>query len=121
MATKSKQGDARKAPQPSRSKAKSKTATGNKTATGKKAAAGAKRAVKSLSKATPTPKSRAAAGAHEPLDDLIAAAAHVLALPIDPAWLPAIRMNLDITLRQAALVSEFALPDDAEPAPVFEA
>jgi hypothetical protein len=30
-------------------------------------------------------------------------------------------MNLQVTLRHAALVGEFALPDDAEPAPVFEA
>jgi hypothetical protein len=57
----------------------------------------------------------------DPLDDYITAAAAVLALPLDPAWRPAVRMHLDITLRLAGLVAEFELPDDAEPAPVFRA
>jgi Protein of unknown function (DUF4089) len=55
------------------------------------------------------------------LDDLIAASARALDLPADPAWRPAIRFNLDVTFRLAALVASFPLPDDAEPAPVFEA
>jgi hypothetical protein len=57
----------------------------------------------------------------DPLDNFIDAAAHALELPLEPAWLPAVKANLLVTLRQAALVSEFALPDDAEPAPVFRA
>ena len=56
-----------------------------------------------------------------PLDAYIAAAARVLDLPIDPAWQPAVRANLALTLRLAALVAEFPLPDEAEAAPVFEA
>jgi hypothetical protein len=59
-----------------------------------------------------------AAGA---LDDFIAAAALVLALPIEPAWLPAIKVNLDVTLRLGAQVAAFELADEAEPAPVFGA
>src|SRR5262245_26542124 len=59
--------------------------------------------------------------AHDSLEALIEASALALDLPLDPQWLPAIKMNLQVTLRQAALVTEFALPDDAEPAPVFEA
>jgi len=55
------------------------------------------------------------------LDDFITASARALALPVDPAWYPAIRANLETTLRLAAVVAEFALPDDAEPAPVFRA
>jgi len=55
------------------------------------------------------------------LDDYIDATAAVLALPIEPAWKPAVRANLELTLRLAALVAEFPLPDEAEPAPVFEA
>jgi Protein of unknown function (DUF4089) len=55
------------------------------------------------------------------LDPLIAASARALDLPVDPAWHPAIRFNLDVTFRLAALVAEFPLPDDAEPAPVFRA
>jgi hypothetical protein len=44
-----------------------------------------------------------------------------LDLPFEPAWQPAIKANLAVTLRQAALVTDFPLPDDAEPAPVFQA
>ena len=55
------------------------------------------------------------------LDGLIEAAAQALDLPLEPAWQPAIKANLAVTLRQAALVTDFALPDDAEPAPVFQA
>jgi len=55
------------------------------------------------------------------LDDYIDAAARALAVPIEPAWKPAVRANLELTLRLAALVAEFPLPDEAEPAPVFEA
>jgi hypothetical protein len=54
-------------------------------------------------------------------DSLIEAAAEALALTIDPAWKPAIRANLLVNLRLAAMVAELPLPDDAEPAPVFEA
>ena len=57
----------------------------------------------------------------DPLDDLITAAGDALALPIDPAWRPAVRTHLEITLRFARIVEEFELPDDAEPAPVFRA
>jgi hypothetical protein len=55
----------------------------------------------------------------ETLDAYIAAAADALLLPVDPAWMPAIRANLEVTLRLAKLVDEFPLPDEAEPAPVF--
>ena len=57
----------------------------------------------------------------DPLGDFIATAARVLALPIEPSWRPAVQANLEVTLRFAALVTELALPDEAEPAPVFTA
>ena len=38
----------------------------------------------------------------------------------DPAWQPAVRANLELTFRLAALVAEFPLPDEADAAPVFE-
>jgi Protein of unknown function (DUF4089) len=57
----------------------------------------------------------------DPLDVLIGASAHALALPVEPAWKPAIKTNLDVTLRLAASFADFPLPDDAEPAPVFVA
>jgi hypothetical protein len=54
-------------------------------------------------------------------DDFITASAGVLALPVDASWYPAVRTNLEVTCKLAGLVTEFALPDDAEPAPVFRA
>jgi hypothetical protein len=59
--------------------------------------------------------------AADPLDDYIAAAATALALRIEPAWQPAVRANLEFSLRIARLVDEFALPDETEPASVFAA
>jgi hypothetical protein len=57
----------------------------------------------------------------DPLDTMIDASARALALPLDPAWKPAVKTNLDVTLRMAAGFADFPLPDDAEPAPVFSA
>ena len=57
----------------------------------------------------------------DPLDDFVAAGARALDLRIDKAWMPAVRGHLQVTLRHGALVAAFALPDDAEPAPVFKA
>ena len=57
----------------------------------------------------------------EVLDKLIEASAAALALPIEAEWKPAIRGNLAVTLRLANMVAEFPLPDEAEPAPIFEA
>jgi hypothetical protein len=55
------------------------------------------------------------------LDEYITAAARVLGLRIEPAWYPAVRANLEVTFRLAAVVAEFKLPGDAEPAPIFRA
>ena len=57
----------------------------------------------------------------DPLDEFIAAAAAALQLPLEPDWQTAVKANLAVTLKHAATVAEFALPDDAEPAPVFRA
>jgi hypothetical protein len=54
-------------------------------------------------------------------DAFVAASAQALGLTLDPAWHKSIAFNLRLILRHAALVDEFALPDDAEPAPVFHA
>jgi hypothetical protein len=59
--------------------------------------------------------------AADPLDDYIDAVAGALALPIDDAWKPAVRANLEVSLRLARLVDEFPLPNEAEPASVFAA
>jgi hypothetical protein len=58
---------------------------------------------------------------NDPLDDFITATAALLDLPLDPAWRPAVRANLEVTLRLGRLVEQFELPDDAEPAPIFRA
>jgi Protein of unknown function (DUF4089) len=57
----------------------------------------------------------------DPLDAFIDAAAALLAIPIDPAWKPTVKSNLATTLKLAAFVGEWELPDDAEPAPVYTA
>jgi hypothetical protein len=59
--------------------------------------------------------------AANPLDDYIDAAATALALPIEDAWKPAVRANLELSLRLARLVDEFVLPDETEPASVYTA
>jgi len=64
---------------------------------------------------------RSAPAAPDMLDQFIAAAAHALALPVEAAWKDAVKANLEVTLRLAASFSDFPLPDDAEPAPVFTA
>ena len=48
-------------------------------------------------------------------------AALALDIPIEERWLPSICTNLKVTLLLASLVEEFNLPDESEPAPVFEA
>jgi hypothetical protein len=57
----------------------------------------------------------------DPLDDFIDAAAHALALPVEDAWRPAVKANLEVSLKLARLVDEFALPDETEPASVYTA
>ena len=55
------------------------------------------------------------------LDNYIDAVAKALALPVEDAWKPAVRANLEVSLRLARLVDEFPLPDETEPASVFAA
>jgi hypothetical protein len=59
--------------------------------------------------------------AADPLDDYIDAVSKVLGLSIDEAWKPAVKANLEVSLRIARLVDEFDLPDQTEPASVFAA
>jgi hypothetical protein len=55
------------------------------------------------------------------LDDYIDAVSKALALSVEDTWRPAVRANLEVSLRLARLVDEFALPDEAEPASVYTA
>ena len=66
-----------------------------------------------LRKTTPTAK-------RDPLCDFIEAGARSLNLKIDNAWLPAIAAHLLVAWRHGIMVESFALPDETEPAPVFE-
>lgn len=45
--------------------------------------------------------------------------ATLVGLPISPADLPAVAASLGVLLTVARLVTDFPLPDDVEPAPVF--
>ena len=58
--------------------------------------------------------------AGSPLDDFIAAAARALDLPVELAWVPAVKANLEVTLRLAAVVADFDLPDTTEPAQIYK-
>jgi hypothetical protein len=57
----------------------------------------------------------------DPLDDYIDAVAKALKLPIEDAWKPSVKANLDVSLKLAGLVDEFPLPDETEPASIFRA
>jgi Protein of unknown function (DUF4089) len=86
----------------------------------------AKKRTRSGAKARPKARSKGRKTMSKPaggdaLDRFIDAAAQALALPVEPAWRPAVRFNLDVTLHAAGLFADFPLPDDAEPAPVFVA
>jgi hypothetical protein len=79
---------------------------------------------KAVKRAKPPQRSRpvrAAKAAAAPLDEFIVSGARALGLTIDKAWMPAVRSHLEVTLRHGATVTAFALPDEAEPAPVFKA
>ncbi len=56
-----------------------------------------------------------------PLDAHIEASSHILKLTVDPAWKESVRGILEAIFTMAAPVQEFELPDESEPAPVFEA
>jgi hypothetical protein len=57
----------------------------------------------------------------DPLDDYIDALSKALGLPVADDWKPAVKANLEVSLRLARLVDEFALSDETEPASVFAA
>jgi hypothetical protein len=67
------------------------------------------------------PRAATKAKREDSIDALVTASAQALGLTLDSAWHDSIAFNLRLILRHAALVDEFALPDDAEPAPVFHA
>ena len=59
--------------------------------------------------------------ADDSLDDYIDAASKLLRLPVKDAWKPAVRANLEVSMRLARMVDEVEFSDEAEPASVFTA
>ena len=59
--------------------------------------------------------------AEDSLDDYIDAVSKLLRLPVKDAWKPAVRANLEVSMRLARMVDEFEFSDEAEPASVFTA
>jgi hypothetical protein len=59
--------------------------------------------------------------AADPLDDYIDSVSKALGLTVEEAWRPAVRGNLEVSLRLGRLVDEFTLPDETEPASVYSA
>lgn len=55
------------------------------------------------------------------LEVLAAASAEALGLPVEATWQGEVKRNLQLLLKHAALVDEFSLSDESEPAPVFRA
>jgi len=80
------------------------------------------RTTKSARAKRPRPvRAAAKAKREDSIGALVTANAQALGMTLDPAWHDSIAFNLRLILRHAALVDEFALPDGAEPAPVFHA
>lgn len=52
---------------------------------------------------------------------IITAGTALLGLPVRPEWRDAIRQHLGVSFTLGQLVLDFALPDGADPAPVFVA
>ena len=113
MTTKKKAGK----PSPTRTAVRKSPAPTKVAAGAKPAASASKRVAKTGAKRPPPTETVAATTG--PLDAYIEAAAVALSLPVEPGWLPAIKANLDVTLRLGAQVTDYELRDEAEPAPVF--
>lgn len=58
---------------------------------------------------------------NDPIDDYMDGAARAIGLPLDAAWRPAVKANLETLFAFAALVDAFPLPDDVAPAPIYRA
>jgi hypothetical protein len=54
-------------------------------------------------------------------ESYIETSAKALGLSLEPNWRPAITANLETIFKIAAAADAFELPDEAEPAPIFEA
>ncbi len=55
------------------------------------------------------------------IDAFIDAGCRLLGIPVREEWRETIRLHLALSLDHARHVGQFALPDEADPAPVFTA
>jgi hypothetical protein len=55
----------------------------------------------------------------EPMKEYVEAAAQAIGLPLDEAHLPGVVLHMERLAAMAALVAEFPLEEEAEPAPVY--
>jgi hypothetical protein len=55
------------------------------------------------------------------LEAFVRSAASLLELKLDDAWVPQVMTILGVIFQHGSTVEAVTLPDDAEPAPVFEA
>jgi hypothetical protein len=53
-------------------------------------------------------------------ESYVDAAATLVGLSLDPAHRPGVVLNIQRIAQMAALFTEFPLPDETEPAPVFQ-
>jgi 1-carboxybiuret hydrolase subunit AtzG-like len=54
------------------------------------------------------------------IEAYVDAAAKLIGLPLDPTHRPGVVLNMTRIAQMAALFMEFPLPEETEPAPVFE-
>jgi Protein of unknown function (DUF4089) len=57
----------------------------------------------------------------DPLDNAIDTLSEALRIPVRADWKAEVKTQLQVILRHGSLVTEFPLPDDIEPAPIYEA
>lgn len=81
----------------------------------------AKRAIKRYTRNRQAKRASVGAKKTDAVERIVLANAQTLGLPLDPAWLKGIVFNLRLVLRHAALLEEFPIDEDTEPAPVFHA
>ena len=58
---------------------------------------------------------------HEDMGQLREALASLLHLPVDAAWAAGVDGHVRVLLQNVEIVEALAVPDDIDPAPVFEA
>jgi hypothetical protein len=58
--------------------------------------------------------------ADQPFEIYVDAAAKLVGLPLDPAHRPGVVLNIERIAQMAALFMEFPLPDEIEPAPIYQ-